>query len=197
MKKSILLLLFSVGLNCIAQSDLSAGNTPAPYDIKSGKIVYRFYNGLQQGEKIVVFDDYGALEKMVSNTIISNGDKGDESFRGDTLSEMILKTKGFLYKINLNDGTGFKLTRKETLPINLNDLRPGQIITGEDTVLTTYTCTVVESFGATKTCYWNRIPIKKQMIGTSSRVEEFAVKIDENYVPSKSDFEVPENILIK
>ena len=188
-------ILFSLSLN--AQSD-SLSNFVKPYDIKSGRIYYRFFNGIQQGEKTLVFDDYGLYEKMVSRTILTNGVNEDGQFTGDTLREMIIKKNQSIYKISLNDRTGAKTNRSETLPINLDALRPGQVMIGPDTV-SGKPCVIIESFAAVRTWYWNRIPIKKQMIGRSAalKVEETAIKIDENYVPSKNEFEVPDGIKIK
>ncbi len=171
---------------------------PTPYDIKSGKIVYRFFNGIQQGEKTVVFDDYGRYEKMIGSSIVASSATEDQGFVGDTIREMLIKKEGVLYKIDLNKGIGFKLSRTDILPLNLNSLRPGQMITGTDTVLGKE-CTIVEVFGSLRSWYWNRIPIRKQIIGSGMtlKVEEFAISIEEDYTIRESEFELPIGISLK
>lgn len=169
-----------------------------PYDIKSGKITYRFVNGIQQGIKVVVFDNYGQEEKMTGYSIMTSSATDDGGNYGDTIREILLKKDAFIYKINLNDGTGFKLNRNEKLPLNLDALRPGQVVIGPDTILDR-PCLIIEIFGSLRTWYWNRIPIRKQVIGTgmTSKIEDYAISIDENYVPNKSEFEIPDGIKMK
>lgn len=190
----ILLISFSYSATC--QTD-SVSTSPTPYDIKSCKITYRFINGIQQGTKTIVFDDYGRKEKMIASTVVSNVGNAERN-AGDTTHEMIIKSGAFLYKVNLKDGTGFKLNRGETLPLNLNALRPGQVLIGEDTVLDR-SCVVIEVFGSLRTWYWNRIAIKKLITGSgmSTKIEEYAIEIDENYIPDRDEFEVPEGIRLK
>lgn len=198
MKNILSIILLSIySLTVVCQTD-SLNSGPTPYDTKSGKIIYQFFNGIQQGQKIVIFDNYGREEKMISNTIMSLNIKNSERNAGDTIHEMIIKKAGFMYKINLDDGTGFKISRSETLPLNLDALRPGQVIAGTDVVLDR-PCTIVEVFGSLRTWYWNRIPIKKEVIGTSTtkNVEEYAVFIDENYMVRKNEFDIPEGVKIK
>ena len=191
----ILLILYA--FTGVCQTD-SLNSGPTPYDTKSGKIIYRFSNGIQQGQKIVVFDNYGREEKMITNTIMSLNINNSERNAGDTIHEMIIKKGNYIYKINLDAGTGFKLSRGEPLPLNLDALRPGQVLAGTDTILDR-PCTIIEVFGSLRTWYWNRIPIKKQVMGTSTttNVEESAVSIDENYMVRKNEFEIPEGVKIK
>lgn len=188
------LIFFSISAVC--QTD-SVNSAPTPYDIKSCKITYRFINGIQQGTKTIVFDDYGKKEKMIASTVVSNVSNAERN-AGDTTHEMIIKNGAFLYKINLKDGAGFKLNRSETLPLNLDALRPGQVLIGEDTVLDR-PCVVIEVFGSLRTWYWNRIAIKKQVTGTgiTTKIEEYAIEIDENYILDKDEFEVPKGIRLK
>ena len=58
---SVIIFLLISSLCAFSQSD-SVDVSPKPYDIKSCKITYRFKNGIQQGEKTIVFDDYGKEE---------------------------------------------------------------------------------------------------------------------------------------
>lgn len=191
----ILLLVFSHSAVCQTETPNSA---PNPYDIKSGKITYRFVNGIQQGIKVVVFDNYGKQEKMTGYSIMTSSVSNDGGNSGDTIREMLIKKDAFIYKINLNDGSGFKLSRSETLPLNLDALRSGQVVIGPDTILNR-PCLIIEIFGSLRTWYWNRIPIRKQVIGTgmTSKIEDYAISIDENYVPNKNEFEIPEGIKMK
>ena len=192
-----LLVLYVLGQNAFCQTE-SYGTTLTPYDIKSGKIVYRFVNGIQQGTKTVVFDNYGREEKTIGSSIMTSSITNGEGNSGDTIREMLIKKDNSIYKINLNDGSGFKLNRNETLPLNLSALRAGQVMTGNDTVLGR-DCVIIEVFGSLRTWYWNRVPVRKQIIGTgmTSKIEDYAVSIDENYVPAKSEFDLPEGIRIK
>lgn len=190
-----LFFLFAHGGFC--QTDTIVNTSSKPYDIKSCKITYQFYNGIQQGEKTIVFDDYGAVEKMTATTIMT-GQTADNARTGDTTHEMFIKKNGLLYKINMTDGVGFKLKANETIPLNLDVLRPGQVLIGTDTVLEKE-CTVIEVFGSLRTWYWNRIPIKKQVVGVglTSKVEEYAITVDENYSIGETEFEIPIGIKLK
>jgi len=193
---SLFVFLFVLWLGALCQNE-ELNISAMPFDIKSCKIVYRFVNGIQQGEKTVVFDDYGKVEKMTALSIVA-GNGNESRIAGDTSYEMTIKKPGELYKVNLKEHTGFKTTRNETLPLNLESPRPGQVIIGPDTILDK-PCTVVEIFGSLRTWYWNRIPIKKQVIGSgmTTKIEDVAISIEENYAVSSSEFEVPDGIKLK
>jgi hypothetical protein len=59
-----LFLLFVYSAN--AQSD--SASPPKKYDIKSGKIIYKFKTGPLSGEKIFIFDNWGSVTKQIIAT---------------------------------------------------------------------------------------------------------------------------------
>jgi hypothetical protein len=171
---SIITLIISFTAACTAQSDsvINLSNGAAVrkhYPIKSCRIVFRFFNGPQNGTKTIIFDDWGNKEKQEAVTM-TDTDAMRNNLAGapPALREMeipavqhnlLITVDGQRYAIDIDHHTGAK--------------SPNLLIGGS----------MEENM--------------KQMIAdlpASMRVEEYPTEIDESYSIKPDEFKIPDNI---
>jgi hypothetical protein len=194
-------LLVSVSAN--AQTTTSG--LKRPYDIKSCKIVFKFVNGPQSGEKTVIFDNWGRSEKEEVTTIT------DTSYMANLSADSVLRNafnktpsvqhqglihqSGQAFVFDLDRNVGYK---RNYVPMEPDLALIGQREVGKDTILGK-PCKILEIHGAFRIWYWGKIALKKELIekGASLNVQEYAVSIDENYVITPDEFKVPPSVKLR
>jgi hypothetical protein len=205
-----------------AQTDTSAKSRP--YDVKSARVVYKFSNGPQSGEKVVVFDNWGRSEKMLVTTVTDTAAMGQmiSGIRSELeasssphmhMADSALQTlynarfraaqhrlkirvPGQVYMIDLDQQTGYKSEFFAYTSESVPFKGEG-IEVGKDTVLGK-PCRVVEFQHAFRISYWGRIALKKTILNAPAEVivEEYAIEVDENYQIKPDEFKVPDSIKI-
>ncbi len=187
-------------------AEMNAQTTPIPvnkcYDIKSCRIVYTFFNGLERGDKIRIFDDWGAFEKIVAKTKLVK-----DSIEGDSIVSKIMKARAkdtnILMLRNRAGSYIIDLDKKEGVFYSLLGCNPeipdnvGRLV-GKDTILGK-PCDVMEMPGFIKVWLWNKLVLKKQLTQKVDgiTVEEYAILIDENYKIQEGDFNLPTDVKFK
>lgn len=187
-----------------------------PYDIKSVRLVYKFVNGPQRGEKILVIDDWGRREKEVVTTITDTSYMTDMSSTAqaqqkDSFSrasdsmlasisksipsvqhQMLIHDSGQTYMVDLDRNIGYQRPYFQFTP-NLDAI--GQKEVGKDTILGK-PCRVVEVQGAFRIWYWGKIALKKEIIQKveGMNVGEYVVLIDVDYKIKPDEFKVPASV---
>jgi hypothetical protein len=199
---SSLFLVFALSANAQSNSISPAKK----FGIKSGKIIYKFENGPQSGEKIIIFDDWGISIKEIVTTLTDTAMMRQLLFDAPPAvlqmqlqreqHNMILFTPKDKYDINLDQKTGHG-----RFSLNLGDF--GQLpgfhkkLAGKDTILGRV-CDVETIRNAFKLWKWNGIVLKKKIMQDihGGKVEEFAVEIDEDYKIKPDEFDIPKDIRI-
>lgn len=209
MKAHILLTLFiTFYLNSYSQD---SSQTKKFYDIKSCKIVYRYNIGFAKGEKTIIFDNWGNIEKeegiIYVDTVHPITKMLDSLFhKSDTTTKNIIpltqhilniQTANIIYNIDLNNKIGsmrprYQLEESFAMPDSLEKT------IGTDTFLNRQ-CLVKEVGGQIKLWYWNKIVLKKVFAGSDgdNSAQEYAIEIDENYKIKPDEFEPPKDIIFK
>src|SRR5258708_2515016 len=187
---SFLIIFLILIINTQAQFDSSSMRKY--YDIKSCKIVYNFSNGLQKGEKTIVFDFWGNYEKAIVHSRLVNESMGGDSVISKLVTKgtnmMYLKTPKVIYEINMDDNIGIKQDRSSfEFSSDFLDQKKKKI--GIDTILGK-PCEIIEVAGAIKIWFWNKIALKKQLSQKVDgiTVEEYAIKVDEQYSVRPNQF---------
>jgi hypothetical protein len=200
-------LLFVAPLLSMAQSDSAASKRF--YDIKSCRIVYKFYDGPQSGVKTLIFDDWGKEEKEEVTTVSDTGlmkQMLDVAGLPDSLRNMtipgvqhtlLIRSAYKKYVINLDKKIGYQSTASMQ-QFGMNLFEQEAVIVGEDTLLGKR-CVVKEIQKAFRLWIWHKIALKKIIIqkGSPLNVGEYATEIDENYVIKPNEFMVPKNITMR
>jgi len=180
---------------CKAQKDSSIQSKP--YQIQSCKIIYQYSNGMQQGQKIVIIDKWGLLERQeligYTGMDFRRSDSGISQNFFKRVDVLNLVTQDEVYLIDLNRKTGIRTARVFSSPVDT-------ALTGKavkkDTILDRE-CLVKEFENGVKIWLWKGIVLKRQSISqASSGIGEVAISIDENYVVKKEDFLVPQNVVL-
>jgi hypothetical protein len=220
-------LLFFLFLAPLLFLSVTAGAQPdssglqKPYSIKSCKIVYKFFDGPQNGNKTVIFDDWGRKEK--EDVVMSTDTAALQQFfsgirqeiaqttpkspMADSMGKafgqeipvvqhnMKLRIPGQVYAIDLDRMIGYKQEYFIMLP-DSGFLPETEV--GKDTILGK-PCKIVEVQHAFRIWYWGKIALKREMAQKieGMRIEEFAIEIDENYAIKPDEFIVPVSIKIQ
>jgi hypothetical protein len=196
--------LLFLSVTAAAQPD-SSGLTK-PYGIKSCKIVYKFFDGPQNGSKTLIFDDWGRREK--EDVVMSTDTAALQKFLSDMHGEiaqtspkpkppivqrnMKVRIPGAVYAIDLDRQIGYKQEDASPLP----DLDQSEV--GKDTILGK-PCRIVEVRHAFRIWYWGKIALRREMVSKvlGMRIEEFAIEVDENYSIGPDEFKIPASIKIQ
>jgi hypothetical protein len=198
-----------------AQTD--SGSLPKYFGIKTVKIVYKFTNGPQSGEKIIIFDDWGRKEReeVVTNndTVMFNKalsairqmmdsmphspifDSAKQSFQDAVPAvqhNLRIRDSGKVYSIDLDKNTCHVTQDTQLLPDSGFFGQPGA---RSDTLLGR-PCKVVDFQNAFRIWYWKKIPVKKEVIqhGRAMGVIEYAISFDEGYKAKPDDFKIPPSV---
>lgn len=207
MKKRILLHLF-IAMSAIVFGQGNRIQDQNLFDVKSGMIEYKI-DGKTKGTKILWWDDFGRLqyEQTITSTKLMGITTKDD--------KLVVRTKEWLYQINLLEKTGTKMKIDkmmeipETIDASMNDQQLKQL--GEDImegfdakelsteVILGRSCQVME-VGKLNSKHWSykKIPLKMEInmggfLGIS--IEE-AIKFEENISIPASQFTVPNGIEI-
>jgi len=190
-----ILSFLSVGLLVYSQSD-SVG-TFSCYNIKSCKVIYKFFDGIRRGEKIVIFDDSGVYEKeiviahLVSDSIME--DSPAASFIKKDINMIAIKTPQSILTVDIDTKRGSKQDRRP-LPFGKDFFTPDKKVIGSDTILGRR-CEIIEYTKAYKVWYWKGIALKKEMVVDGIIIQECAISIDESYSIKKDEFNVPKDVV--
>lgn len=170
----------------------------APSDIKSCKIEYEFFDGVQKGRKTLIFDDSGWIEKQIVFSILDSTKlpplpSGFSEIK--TVNNILtLKTLEWIYNIDLDLKTGQRSPRTLFIMKSIADNLMKRI--GEGVYLNR-SC-IIYDFNGFKIWIWNGLTLKKELaFPDGSKVYEIAVAIDEKYVITKEEFVVPSGIKIE
>jgi hypothetical protein len=166
------------------------------YEMKSCKLTYRFFDGIHEGSKIVIFDDSGVYEKQIVVAHLAN----DSILRDSILGRIIKKDLNFLaiktpqstYSIDMDSKTGAKRDLI-LLPFDNDSFLGRRNAIGSDTILGR-ACEIVEYAKAIKVWYWKNIALKKEMVVDGIVMQEYATSIDEQYSINKDEFAVPKGV---
>jgi hypothetical protein len=166
------------------------------YNLNSCKITFEFFDGMNQGEKIIVFNDSGLYEKeivvahFVNDSILKDSLLAQFSKKG--LNALVIKTPQSTYTIDLDTRTGTKQDRRP-LPFGNEFFSPDKKVVGRDTILGR-PCEVVVYNNAMKVWYWKNIALKKQMVVDGVVIQECVTSIDELYSIKKDEFAIPKGV---
>jgi hypothetical protein len=170
----------------------------APCDIKSCKIEYEFFDGVQKGTKRLIFDDSGWTEKQIVFSILDSTKlppfpSGSPEIK--TVSNILtLKTLKWVYNIDLDLKIGQRSPRTLFSMKSMTDNLMKRIGVG---VFLNRTC-VIYDFNGYKIWIWKGVTLKKELaFPDGSKVYEIAISIDENYIIDKSEFKVPSGVKIE
>jgi len=217
---SIITLIISFTAACTAQSDsvitisdsvLNLSNGAAVrkhYPINSCRIVFRFFNGPQNGTKTIIFDDWGNKEKQEAVTMTDTAAmRNNLAGAPPALREMeipavqhnlLITVDGQRYAIDIDHHTGAKspnLLFGGSMEENMKQM--GFAFVRTDTLLGK-PCKLYEQSGTFRLWIWKGFwVVKKQMIAdlpASMRVEEYPTEIDESYSIKPDEFKIPDNI---
>lgn len=175
-------------------SSLNAMGQPR-CELKSCKIEYEFFDGINSGYKTVIFTDSGLIDKQI---IIAKTDSSKIPAEmklmmkdlPDQVRQLKIQTRDSVFLIDLISMNGEK--QKRSL---LNFSLSGPFLTriGTDTFLQK-TCEVYDA-KVSKIWYWKGIAIKKEVaFKNGGMIYERAISIDENYIIKRDEFEVPVSV---
>jgi len=172
------------------------------YDIKSCKLIYKFDIEVAQGEKTIIFDDWGHLEKEIQKTCADSVKSDSASnlnyFINEIPSNVLgIKNDSTSYQIDLDKKVGYKQNSFYfEKPPELHDSL--QRVIGMDTILGK-PCKIVEFGNQLKLWFWNNIILKKELIDERGgfKILEYVTEIDENYEIKPNEFDVPNDIVIQ
>ena len=187
------------------------------FGVKSCKLMYKFFDGIRQGERTVIFDEWGNVGRVYTVT------RNDTAILSGMFNKMPPgKDNPFLkeYRSRLTNQTGdiqelVIKNEKETITINL-DTREGvrqsnaslpliesyadkeKKVIGQEKVLGLL-CDVVLIGTSEKVWLWNNIVLRKQqqLNKTDLKVEEYVTDVDADYVIRTGEFNVPDGMTIR
>jgi hypothetical protein len=167
------------------------------YDLDACRVTFTFFDGMNQGEKTIIFADSGFFEKeivvahMVNNSILN--DSTMVQFSREGINALAIKTPQNTYLIDLKTRTGTRQDRL-SVPFGAELYSSGKKVLGRDTILGR-PCEVVQYENAMKIWYWKKIALKKEMVVDGIMIQECAVSIDELYPIKKDEFDVPKDVV--
>ena len=180
---------------CNAQKD--SMNDLRLFQIQTCKIVFQFFNGVQKGQKNLIIDKWGLLEREEVFAYTGNSPRHPDStipmnlFHTFHMLNMVTQTDEYL--IDLNGRTGIKRGRQFS---NAVDTVSNGKIMRKDTILGRE-CIVKEFENGMTIWFWKGIALKKQNAHeTNLDIGEVAVSIDESYVIKRDDFSIPQNVAL-
>jgi len=181
----ILFFLLYSNLPCYSQK---------PYSIGHAKIEYTFSNGIQTGTKVLTFNDSGTIEKedvfSVTDTAKSRLVFPDSSIHLQVKNHTaVIQTLDSVFNINYTLNT-YNSRLKFTVA-GLVDKEKKKV--GEGLFLGKK-CDIFR-IDVLKIWYWKGLALKKEIdMGAGGKWYEYAIKIDENYVPEDDEFIIPKEI---
>ncbi len=181
------------------------------YDIKSCKIVYKYNIGFAKGEKTIIFDNWGNIEKengvayidtlhpitKMFDSLFHKSDTTTKNKIPSTQHILAIQTHDIIYNIDLDKKIGSMRTRFH-LEEFLGVTDSLEKIIGADTFLGKQ-CIIKEFGGQLRFWYWNKIVLKKVFVDSNGdkSVQEYAIEIDENYKIKPDEFEPPKDIIFQ
>jgi hypothetical protein len=170
----------------------------APCDIRSCKIEYEFFDGVQKGTKTLIFDDSGWIEKQIVFSILDSTKLPpfpNGSPKVKTVSNILtIKTLKWVYNIDIDLKIGQKTSRTLFSMKSMTDNLMKK--TGEGLYLDK-PC-IIYDFNGFKIWMWKGITLKKELVfPDGAKIYEVAVTVDENYIIGKDEFKVPSEFKIE
>ena len=191
--------MFLLPINSFIYGQSDSSHMFKYYNLRACKITYEFFDGLNQGEKTVIFDDSGFYEKeivvahMVSNSIMK--DSILARFSKKDVNALAIKTPQSIYSIDLDTRTGTIQDRRSP-PFGDEFFSSSKKMIGRDTILSR-PCEIAQYENAMKVWYWKNIALKKQMVVDGIIIQECAASIDELYSIKKDEFAVPKGVVLQ
>lgn len=195
-RTSLILFFFYSNLLTFSQVD----TMQRVYDVKQCKLNFQFFNGPHKGSRIVIFDDWGNYESQIIRTeydtiLLKNRGISVDIIGGAIHNDLYIITPTYLYQINLDSKIGGKF--KYTPQNNIDNLDTKKNKIGEEIYLGKK-CEVFVLEDNMKIWLWKRVCLKKEFIDSNGeKIGEFCAEIDENYTPTKSNFNVPSDIVFE
>jgi hypothetical protein len=182
----IVFIIFFVSVDAIGQPRC---------ELKSCKIEYEFFDGINSGYKTLIFTDSGLIEKLIITAKTDTSKMPAEMklmFKEmpREVKQLKIQTRNNVFLIDLISMTGEKQRRYHT-----GFQLPGPLLSkiGNDTFLQK-TCEVYD-VKVSKIWYWKGVAIKKELaFNEGGMIYERAISIDENYIIKKDEFKVPVNV---
>lgn len=183
----ILMLLLACGL-------FTATAAQPKCELKSCKIVYEFFDGINTGYKTIIFTDSGLIDKQTVISKIDTSKLPPEAKSMFTVlnetKQLKIQTKDTIYLIDLISMSGIKSTR---WGVGLSVGDPFITKVGTDTFMNRV-CEVYDA-KVSKIWYWKGVCLKKELtFKEGGKVYERAILIDENYIVKEDEFTVPSGV---
>ena len=192
-------MFFTLSFCKAARGQGENSNSIKYYQLRACKLTFKFSNGLQEGDKVLIFNDSGVFEKVhvyahALNKSL-NGDSVVAALTKNEVTVLMIKTPKSVYTIDLKSKKGRKEHRSPVLWGNESAFLKKRLI-GEDTVLGRL-CDVYECDGGFKVWYWKGIALRKEMVIDGTPVFERIMAIDEHYLIKKDEFAVPIGVALQ
>ncbi len=163
-------------------------------ELKSCKIVYEYFDGINTGYKTIIFTDSGLIDKQIIVSKIDTTKLPPEAkpmFQsGQESKQLKIQTYDSVFLIDLNSMKGYKSAR---LSLVLRAENPFIVKIGTDTFMQKQ-CDVYDA-RVSKIWYWKGVYLKKEIAFKEGiTIYERAILIDENYLIQKDEFTIPEGV---
>lgn len=180
------LIIFFVSVDAIGQPKC---------ELKSCKIEYEFFDGINSGYKTLIFTDSGLIGKLLITAKTDTSKIPAEMKLMVTeipheVKQLKIQTRDSVFLIDLISMTGEKQRRYHT---GFQLASPLLNKIGTDIFLQK-TCEVYDA-KVSKIWYWKGVVIKKELaFKEGGMIYERAISIDENHIIKKDEFKVPVNV---
>lgn len=163
-------------------------------ELKSCKIVYEFFDGINTGYKTIIFNDSGLIDKQIVISKIDTSKLPPEAksmFKfSNEANQLKIQTSDSVFLIDLISMTG---TSNIRWGAGLRVESPFIIKIGTDTFMQKV-CEVYDAKVA-KIWYWKGVYLKKELVfKEGGKVYERAILIDENYIIKEDEFLPPKGV---
>lgn len=213
-----LFLIFITGCHRLAVTGTAKPAGAGPLAIKSGRVAYHFSYGPTYGEKILVFDNYGALAKIYTTSRFdtalmaqklaqtpSENNPFMNELRNRLLNpdnnethQLVIYRPGEKILINTDAREGVRQSNTTVWP-GADSLPATQTVLAGQQKIAGQMCTVQIVAGTTKLFKWNGLTLKTQALTTNGNTgpNEYAVDVDVNYTIRPGEFDIPADVVIK
>lgn len=189
MKYMLIVACILISFCSVSQID----STKKPLGIKCCKITYEFFNGPQKGTKTLIIDDWGQYTRTEcfteSDTAVLRSLNIELNFLSEKQHEVIITTPDSIFSMNPVAKTYIKRIKTVNQAL-LDFITPEEKVLGTELYLNKpCTVSVVQNF--IKTWLWNGICLKKEVLNNTVKIREYALTVDNSYIPEEKDFQIP------
>lgn len=164
-------------------------------ELKSCKIEYEFFDGINTGFKTLIFTDSGLIDKQVifaktDTSMLPAEVKLMVKQMPEKVNQLKIQTRDSVFLIDLISMTGEK-QKRHFMGFGLSS--PFVTKIGTDTFLQR-SCEVYDA-KVSKIWYWKGVVLKKELAFKDGKtIYERAISIDENYIIKEDEFTVPVHV---